>query len=71
MRINDATRNTDGERGGAPVVAADLPANVNPMLRDKILAVRDGQTDVKGVLDKIHQQLVGPDRPASPAEQPK
>jgi hypothetical protein len=71
MRINDATRNTDGERGGAPVVAADLPANVNPMLRDKILAVRDGQTDVKGVLDKIHQQLVGPDRPALPAEQPK
>ena len=36
----------------------------------KILAVRDGQTDVKGVLDKIHQQLVGPD-PAQPAEQAK
>jgi hypothetical protein len=64
LRVNDETLNADKQR---PPVAADLPANVNPMLREKILATRDGQTDVKTVLDKIHQQLTGPD----PQEQAK
>ncbi len=64
LRVNDETQTADKDR---PQVASDLPANINPMLREKILATRDGQTDVKTVLDKIHQQLVGPD----PQEQPK
>jgi len=63
-RVNDDTQTADKDR---PQVASDLPTNVNPMLREKILATRDGQTDVKTVLDKIHQQLFGPD----PQEQPK
>ena len=63
-RVNDDTQTADKDR---PQVASDLPANINPMLREKILATRDGQTDVKTVLDKIHQQLFGPD----PQEQPK
>jgi len=64
LRVNDDTQTTDKQR---PQVASDLPANINPMLREKILATRDGQTDVKTVLDKIHQQLTGPD----PQEQSK
>lgn len=67
IRVNDDTLRADSERGGgaaaAPRVAADLPANINPLLRDKILAVRDGQSEVKTALDKIHQQLNGPDEP--------
>jgi len=66
VRVNDQTLTADGERAKAPRVAADLPANINPLLRDKILAVRDGQAEVKGALDKIHQMLTGPDPAAQP-----
>jgi len=63
MRVNEDTLDVEGQRAKV-IVAADLPANVNPMLRDKILTVRDGQSEVKGALEKIHQQLVGPDEPS-------
>ncbi|HEY8750796.1 MAG TPA: hypothetical protein VIM11_22620 [Tepidisphaeraceae bacterium] len=71
LRVNDETVRTDGERGGAAPVAIDLPANINPLLRDKILAVRDGQSEVKTALDKIHQQLEGPDNQGQAGGQPK
>jgi len=71
QRVNDETVSVDGERGGPPPAAANLPANINPMLRDKILTVRDGQSDVKTALDKIHEQLAGPDEPGpQPAQEP-
>jgi hypothetical protein len=63
LRVNEDTLAVDGQRATI-AVAADLPANVNPMLRDKILTVRDGQSEVKDALEKIHQQLVGPDEPS-------
>ena len=68
-RVNDDTKSVDGQRGTQ--VAAALPANIDPLLRDKILAVRDGQGDVKAALDKIHELLNGPDKPADGQEQPK
>lgn len=67
-RVNDETKSVDGDRTKT-LAAADLPANINPMLREKILAVRDGQADVRDAMDRIHQQLNAPD--PAPEEQPQ
>jgi len=72
-RANEETRSVNDERGAAnPANAADaLPANVWPMLREKILVVRDVQADARDALKRIHEQLNAPDEaPPEPEDTP-
>jgi hypothetical protein len=65
IKVNDDTVAVDDERAAAKQVVASLPADINPMLKDKILGVRDGQKDVRDAMDAIHQQMTAPDEPAA------
>lgn len=63
--VNGQTRNVDAERPKA----SDLPTDIDPMLKDKILAVRDRQADARDAMQRIHDQLNAPDDPADQAEE--
>jgi hypothetical protein len=65
-RVNQETISVDGTRG-ANVPAFEMPANIDPMLRDKIVTVRDEQADVRNAMKKIQEILSAPDAPAQGA----
>lgn len=62
-RVNQDTVAVDGTRG-ANIPAYQLPADIDPMLRDKIVGLRDGQSEVRDAMKKIQDQLSAPDAPA-------
>ncbi len=62
-RVSGATKSVDGERPEGDGDAMNLPPNTDPMLRDKILAVRDGEAEVRDAMRRIQEQLNAPDEP--------
>ncbi len=68
IRVNEDTKTVDAER--AESAAAAAAANLNPVLRDKILVVRDAQGEVQAAMQHIHDQLTAPDEPADGSDAP-
>ena len=65
LRVNEDTLAVEGQRATRSRWRPICPPTSIQCLRDKILTVRDGQSEVKDAAqEKIHQQLVGPDEPS-------